>query len=195
MRTKITHAMIEGLWAHFGDEYFGELVAADSAKMRAVDWALDALQVRRRKDFLRRRGLTIGDTIYLPFAPGARDVRWPPHLQAEVLIHENYHVWQAIEYGGMVYAAGYLGNAQMRAHLEAEALRTNLEFGFWLTGSMPDVTPYARMVLEYGLDHTGVRYVTEYLEGAKQEIRDGNRTVVIRVATEWLERNPNYPGA
>lgn len=196
MMSKIRARVVEGLWNHLADEYFGEIVQHDSgAKMRAVGWALDVIKAGDRASFLKSCGLTIGDTMYLPFRVGEVSKRWPATLQAEMLIHENYHVWQSIEYGGLVFAAGYLGNKSMRAHLEAEALKTNLEFQHWLTGGAPDVRPYARSVMRYGLGRNEVRYVASFLLSSMPAVMDGQLSLVTKVAIEWLEKHPNWPDA
>lgn len=191
MKVDITHAMAHGLWQHFHERYYTALVDRyQDDEMAGVRQVLDLMGLRGHGMFLRSHALTIIDVIYIPFAPGQVSEQWHPVFQAAVAIHEHHHVLQAELSGAMGYIGSYLTRRDARASYEADALRTNMEFGYWLSGVMPDPGQLARGVLAYGCDDRDAARVQGYLERTVPVIESGEvLSETVRVATDWLTEN------
>jgi hypothetical protein len=196
MKDKITHETALCLWNRLADEYFSSTVRASTKNMqRAIHWALDAMGVESPLRFLKHHGLTIIETIHVPFVPGAASRQWTPVDQVLLAVHEHHHVWQAEEYGGIVYAAGYLTKPQMRAHLEAEAYRATMELQQWLTGETPSAVQYSKDLIQYGCGTDEVRYCNSFLEQSLSAIHAGRiQSPVAQLAIDWLSDEKNLPG-
>lgn len=191
MKIDITHRMAAGLWQHLSDLYCTDLVDRRSGDLvEPVRWVLDLMGIRDHDMFLRDHSLSLIDTIYTPFVPGEVCSAWPPASQVAVAIHEHHHCLQAEARGAMMFAAGYLLRKDTRASHEAEALRTNLEFHYWLTGQVPDPEPFAREMLQYGCGAREVWSILAYLQYAAPAIEAGEViSESVRAATEWLQKN------
>jgi len=193
---RISYKMAQGLWHHLQDQYFTRLVPRDDeSAMRAAHWILDILGVRSHDTFLAHYGLTMIESVCLPFCPGDVTAGWRPVDQAAMIVHECHHAWQADEYGGMVFAAGYLTRPQMRAHLEAEAYRAQMEFVYRATRRLPQPEGYAQQLRHYGCEADEIRYCNAFLNMATPHIYSGSGgSPVTEAAMQWIEQNPDWPG-
>jgi hypothetical protein len=191
MRLEITPEMAAGLWDHLSDEFGSEIVDKDDSKlMRVVGWALDAFGILDKESFLENYGTTLIDTIYLPFAPGEVSQKWTPVKQCSMAIHEHHHVYQCNDVGAVIFSTGYLAKKSSRAHYEAEAYRTNLEFRWWLLGEMGSPTYYAEKIRNYGCGDNEVAFIEKFLEMSVPIIEAGEFTSpVTESAIKWLEAN------
>lgn len=188
MRMAITHDLARGLWTYLSDYYGTQVVQSlcDDA-LHDVGLILDAIGIKNQRAFVRQRALTIVDTIYTPFVPGEVTGAWMPVDQVAVAIHEHHHAIQAQLRGAMGYVGGYIVRPDVRATYEAEALRTNLEIGYWLTGAVPDPKQLAASLEGYGcgVDHQAAAY--NYLCATIPAIKAGEvQSETVRVATRWL---------
>lgn len=191
MKLTITHDLARGLWAHLSQHYGTTLLNpyCDDAR-HDVGLVLDIMGIRNHRRFVRERAITIVDSIYIPFVPGEVTDKWLPVDQVAVAIHEHHHVVQSELRGSMGFVGGYLVRKDVRAALEGEALRTNLELAYWLTGEIADPRPLAASLEAYGCGQDEIASAFNYLCMAIPLVQIGEvQSEVVRIATKWLLDN------
>jgi hypothetical protein len=190
MKISPTPQLVKGLWKYLSDDNDSEVIhKPDSKLMPGVAWALETMGIMDAEKFLEDFATTIFETIYIPFEIGQETFnRWSLISQMATAIHEHEHVYQCQVHGPLVFAADYLAKRSSRAHYEAQAYRTNMEFRYWLTGGIDDPTYYAQKILNYGCGQDEVAYVRNYLEMSVPVIEQGAFiSPITKLAIDWLE--------
>lgn len=145
----------------------------DSALMKVLGTALDAIGVLDKEAFLARYGTTIGTSIFLPFKLGATGKGAPSlAVQVGVLWHELHHVRQ-FQKDPAVYFARYLSSSAKRAWYEARAMHVSMEAAWFLTGKIDPPGIYAIQLQAYGCKPGDIRAVEKHLKIAASAVRLG----------------------
>jgi hypothetical protein len=172
-------------------EHFGTCVAnkLNNTEMELVLLALQKLGVSDRVDFLNRLTLTVRKHIFVPFEIGVPRGKWDLWSQIVACVHEHQHVVQ-YDRTGLEYELTYFADRAARINYEVEALRSNLELGYWRTGKTPSTKTLAESLRDCACQSEDVEVAAKALSLAAVSIRRGailNESS--QVAIDWLNQH------
>jgi hypothetical protein len=170
---------------------------ADAWEMRAAAAGLHVLgvfglHVPSAEDFARRYVTTLGRTVFVPFEPGDASGPWSLWEQMMVIAHECEHIRQrAMRHLG-AFEIDYLTSGALRAQLEADAYRCNMELHRWRFGDVPAGMPHAlaSTLLAYGCTRADVEVCELHLRSSAETSRRGGvLSHAAATAIEWLDEH------
>ena len=190
-----TPALASAFTSYMSQRFKCTVIRKNAAfEMQALGAAFDiakrfGAQVPSGDDFLKRYATTIGGLVYMPDG-------WTPEQQIDVLTHECQHVHQFYVHGlGLPGGPGmwwlYLTEPEARVRYECEAIRSQMELRYHLTGNVGAHTlDQLVMPLEggYALGQQHLALARDLLDIAATSVLSGVvSTEAGKAAIEWMK--------
>jgi hypothetical protein len=181
------------LTSHFGATVIDKRTASE---MQVAARVVRFLGVDRSGDFLHYCASTIGRRIYLPFEVGTPADGFDLWGQIVAATHACQRVVQYDALGGLRLAIAYLGSAERRVRLDAEAYRTTLELLFWRTGHVATARTVALAIRSFGATEEDVDLADATIDRYGDRVEQGAvATHAGRFAVDWLDEHAPELGA
>lgn len=185
---KVTGKQVRAFWRYMCKRYRCKVIDKDSAEeMQIIGWALDAMGIQDKDVFLKKFTTTLGNRIYIPFEIGVGTQK-QLISQIATCVHECQHVVQ-YRRNEAQFVSNYIFSDASRAHYEADALRTNMEMYWFLTGRLLKPGSLANTLKYYGVRKGDIRVTRKHLAISAEVVkRGGVITGPSKVAIAWWKR-------
>jgi hypothetical protein len=171
--------------------HFEIIQKSDCDMMPLVANALELLGIVNKDKFLRSFALTIVDPfydqkwVYIPWTPGAGS-QAALRKQVMVLAHEVEHTLQGED---IRWAPKYFTSKSYRAHMEAQAMRAELELCWYLTGKPANTKALADRLESYRVRSRDIRVTKKELDLVNMVVKRGAiGSDAGKAAIRWLKK-------
>lgn len=184
---EITYADAKSLTEHLAEKYgFVVKLKQDSDVMDIVGSLLDTFGIVKKGDFDQNFCTTLGNRMYLQFAPGSDVGGWSPAEQIMVVVHEATHVVQFSK-GDIPYVCMYLLSTTDRARFEAEAYAAGSAIYYACTGTVLSGDQVRNDMRSYGVSGGDMEMVKKIIDTNNSIVqRGGVPSAVAREAIDWM---------
>lgn len=184
---KLTPEIVVAYHEHMAKKFGAHIITKeDAAEMRAIDYALDVMGIKKKGWFLSHHAMALGNRIYIHWRPGVGgydDLLYQVFVLVEEIVHKNQ--WQ----DDRRFAWRYISSKAHRARFEAEAKRASLEVYYALTGRTLCVDRLCRPLKNYRLRRADIKRVRRDLEIYNTMVARGMvGTKEGREAIRWLKK-------
>jgi hypothetical protein len=183
---KLTPEIVVAFWKHMQSKYQFEVInKAKASEMKAVAKFLGRMGIMDADTFMKRYATTIGNRVYIPFEIGTGDLI----SQVCLCVHETQHTVQ-FDRNPIKFAALYCASSAGRAHYEADAMTTDMEMTFFLTGRVLDPVKNADRLKAYAVSEADIKVVRKHLKAVASFVKDGGVVSgTSKTAIAWLKKN------
>ena len=186
---KITSKQVKAFWAYMQKKYrFSVVQKANADEMKAIAWALDLMQIKNHKEFMKNYTTTLGNVVYVNFVIGKGNQAQLIN-QIKTCVHETQHV---LQYRRNVarFVYNYLASDAARTHYEVDAYRTTMEMHYFFYGKVLSPSKTANKLKGYSVGAGEIHVARKHLKVAAKVIKHG---VIIsggsKTAIRWMRKN------
>lgn len=170
----VTANDVRDLWTDACDHFATRVLdPANPSDMKHVGEALVLLGVADRRTFLDSCVMSVGERIYLPFAPGSTTKSWPAWRQVLACARAHEVVSQAMASGFPGFQWNYYANHAKRGMVEARAILAAACVDWRFRRMLPEPDRAAAELYLYGCTAADVDAAARLMEATAPAIRRG----------------------